>query len=116
MNNIQVKNAYADWLSKTDYNLFVTLNTEVEYTETELAELIIMLFYKIECDVFGYKNRELYKTKCRVSRVVAIESKYKRTHAHIKVQTLADWTDAQMLELIKLDWQQITNTKKKTFI
>ena len=111
MSKIQLNRAYADWINETAYDLFITLNTEVEYTYTDISELISKLFYKAECDVFTYRNRERYRKTCRIKRVVAIENYKKRTHAHIQVKTLDNFTNEQMIELLNLEYKQLTNTK-----
>ena len=111
MSKIQLNRAYADWINETAYDLFITLNTEVEYTYTDISELISKLFYMAECDVFTYRNRERYRKTCRIKRVVAIEHYKKRTHAHIQVKTLDNFTNEQMIELLNLEYKQLTNTK-----
>ena len=74
-------------------------------------------FYKAECDVFGYSNREKYRKALRINRVVAIEGDEKRTHAHILVRTLVGWTDEQMIELLRLTYRHITEADKdKAFL
>ena len=92
MEAYKLKGAYAEWVNKENYDLFITLNTEAELTYEQMSELMCKLFYKTECDVFGKnKNsewrRELYKYKDKfhIKRLVVIEHYNKRTHAHIQV-------------------------------
>lgn len=117
MNTYELKTAYADWIcSNNKYDLFITLNSEVELTFEEMSKLLCKLFYKTECDVFTYEKRELYKTKCRIERVCVIENYNKRTHAHLQVKTLSNFTNEQMIELLKEEYKQLTKTKEKQFL
>lgn len=117
MSNIQLNEAYADWVSSQHYDLILHINAEQELTYEQMSSLICKFFYKAECDVFGYSNREKYKKALRIKRVVAIEGDEKRTHAHIKVKTLVGWTDEQMIELLRLTYRHITKAKKdKAFL
>ena len=124
MEAYKLKEAYAEWVNKENYDLFITLNTEAELTYEQMSELMCKLFYKTECDVFGKnKNsewrRELYKYKDKfhIKRLVVIEHYNKRTHAHIQVKTLKAFTNEQMIELLKLEYMALLNTKRgKSFI
>ena len=40
MSNIQVTKAYADWINTVKYDLFITLNTEVEFTYSEFSKIL----------------------------------------------------------------------------
>ena len=99
MNEYKLKEAYAEWVNKENYDLFVTLNSENELTYEQMSELVLKLFYKTECTAFGYKKRERYKKTLRIKRLVSIEHYNKRTHAHIQVKTLQSFTNEQMIEL-----------------
>ena len=117
MNNIQVTKAYADWINTVKYDLFITLNTEVEFTYSELSKILSNYFYKVECDVFTEKKRKRYFKTLRIKRVVAIEHVNKRTHAHIQVKTLPNFTNEQMIELLKLCWSEhLGSNKHKDFL
>ena len=117
MEAYKLKEAYAEWVNKENYDLFITLNTEAELTYEQMSELMCKLFYKTECDVFGYSNREKYRNKLRIKRAVVIEGDEKRTHAHIQVKTLKGFTNEQMIELLKLEYMALLNTKRgKSFI
>jgi len=120
MNGYKLREATTEWLDKQSFDLFITLNTEVELTKEQMSELMCRLFYKTECDVFG-KNingewrRELYKYKDKfhIKRAVVIEGDEKRTHAHIQVKTLEGFTNEQMIELLKLEYMKLLNTKRE---
>ena len=120
MNEYKLREATTEWLDKQNFDLFITLNTEVELTKEQMSELMCRLFYKTECDVFG-KNingewrRELYKYKDKfhIKRAVVIEGDEKRTHAHIQVKTLEGFTNEQMIELLKLEYMKLLKTKRE---
>ena len=117
MEAYKLKEAYAEWVNKVNYDLFITLNTEAEFTKEQMGKLMCNLFYKTECDVFGYSNREKYRNKLRIKRAVVIEGDEKRTHAHIQVKTLKGFTNEQMIELLKLEYMKLLNTKReKSFL
>ena len=117
MNEYKLKEAYTEWLNKQSFDLFITLNTEAELTKEQMSKLMCKLFYKTECDVFGYSNREKYRNKLRIKRAVVIEGDEKRTHAHIQVKTLEGFTNEQMIELLKLEYMKLLNTKReKSFL
>ena len=118
MSNIQLNEAYADWLSTRHYDLVLTLNAEQELTYEQMSKLLCKYFYKLECDVFGCELRYKYnRENFRIKRVVAIEGDEKRTHAHILVRTLVGWTDEQMIELLRLTYRHITEADKdKAFL
>ena len=118
MSNIQLNEAYADWLSTRRYDLVLTLNAEQELTYEQMSKLLCKYFYKLECDVFGYELRYKYnRENFRIKRVVAIEGDEKRTHAYILVRTLVGWTDEQMIELLRLTYRHITEADKdKAFL
>ena len=50
MNEYKLREATTEWLDKQSFDLFITLNTEVELTKEQMSELMCRLFYKIECD------------------------------------------------------------------
>tara|TARA_B110000046_G_scaffold11976_1_gene11884 strand:- start:5630 stop:6112 length:483 start_codon:yes stop_codon:yes gene_type:complete len=117
MNEYKLKEAYAEWVNKENYDLFVTLNSENELTYEQMSELVLKLFYKTECTVFGYKKRERYKKTLRIKRLVSIEHYNKRTHAHIQVKTLEGFTNEQMIELLRLEYMALLKTKReKSFL
>jgi|TARA_B110000879_G_C10874018_1_gene394058 hypothetical protein len=117
MNEYKLKEAYAEWVNKESYDLFITLNSERELSYEKMSELVLKLFYKTECTVFGYKQRERYKKTLRIKRLVAIEHYNKRTHAHIQVKTLQSFTNEQMIELLRLEYMALLNTKReKSFL
>ena len=117
MEAYKVREAYAEWANKQNFDLFITLNTEAELTKEQMGKLMCKLFYKTECDVFGYSNREKYRNKLRIKRAVVIEGDKKRTHAHIQVKTLKGFTNEQMIELLKLEYMKLLNTKReKSFL
>ena len=113
MNEYKLREATSEWLNKQSFDLLITLNTEVELTEEQMSKLMCKLFYKIECDVFGYSNREKYRNKLRIKRAVVIEGDEKRTHAHIQVKTLEGFTNEQMIELLNLEYMKLLNTKRE---
>ena len=113
MNEYKLREATSEWLNKQSFDLLITLNTEVELTEEQMSKLMCKLFYKIECDVFGYNNREKYRNKLRIKRAVVIEGDEKRTHAHIQVKTLEGFTNEQMIELLNLEYMKLLNTKRE---
>lgn len=118
MNNIQLNEAYANWTASREYDLKLDLNTESELTFEQMSKLLCKYFYKLECDVFGYELRYKYnRENFRIKRVVMIEGDDKRTHSHILVKTLKGWTNEQMIELLKLGWNEINKAKKdKAFL
>ena len=124
MNEYKLREATTEWLDKQSFDLFITLNTEVELTKEQMSKLICKLFYKTECDAFGKNTngelrRELYKYKDKfhIKRAVVIEGDEKRTHAHIQVKTLKGFTNEQMIELLKLEYMKLLNTKReKSFL
>ena len=117
MEAYKVREAYKEWANKQSFDLFITLNTEAELTKEQMGKLMCKLFYKTECDVFGYSNREKYRNKLRIKRAVVIEGDEKRTHAHIQVKTLEGFTNEQMIELLKLEYMKLLNTKReKSFL
>lgn len=122
MESIKVQKSYAQWSDKTDYDLVITLNTERVLKDKkslssfdQMSTLLCKYFYKIECDVFGYRKRENYKNTLRVERFVCIERHNKRPHAHILIKTLKGWTHAEMIELLNSSWHDILKTRKKSF-
>ena len=63
MEAYKVREAYKEWVNKQSFDLLITLNTEAELAKEQMGKLMCRLFYKTECDVFGYSNREKYRNK-----------------------------------------------------
>lgn len=111
MNAYKLNHAYADWVGADEYSLLLNLNTEQELSYEYMSKLMCKYFYRAECNVFGYDTRRKYnRDKFRIKRIVAIEGDTKRTHAHVMVKTLGDWTNEKMLELMRLTYKEVTDT------
>ena len=111
MNAYKLNHAYADWVGADEYSLLLNLNTEQELSYEYMSKLMCKYFYRAECNVFGYDTRSKYnREKFRIKRIVAIEGDTKRTHAHVMVKTLGDWTNEKMLELMRLTYKEVTDT------
>jgi hypothetical protein len=90
--------------------LLLNLNTEQKLSYEYMSKLMCKYFYRAECNVFGYDTRSKYnREKFRIKRIVAIEGDTKRTHAHVMVKTLGDWTNEKMLELMRLTYKEVTD-------
>lgn len=131
MNEIQVNEAYAEWIDEQHYDLFITLNTERELTDTISKEGVVLvtakekmsskvaeLFGRAETYAFGktangVSRRRLYRSNpnFHIHRFVSIEGIGKRTHTHLLVKTLEGWTDGQMIELLDLVWCEMNKAQ-----
>ena len=110
MTAYELNHAYADWVGADEYSLLLNLNTERELSHELMSKLMCRYFYRAECNVFGYDTRSKYnREKFRIKRIVAIEGDTKRTHAHVMVKTLGDWTNEKMLELMRLTYKEVTD-------
>lgn len=127
----QVKQAYADWFDSRGMDVFMTLNTErtlaplvsrekvvLESAEVKLSKMLIEMFGRAETVAFGktengVARRKLYKRnpKFRIHRAVAIHTDANKTHAHIRVKTLDGWTQAEMISLLREQWQCVNRAK-----
>lgn len=110
-----VQNAFADLARDFDGDLVYALNTE-NSTESyaSLSKKISQLFYKLECEVYGYKKRETYKRTCRIQRLVAIERKNDRAHAHILVKRFGNYSDEMISTMLSLAWHEINGAEPGT--
>jgi hypothetical protein len=111
MNAYKLNHAYADWVGADEYSLLLNLNAEQELSYEHMSKLMCRYFYRAECNVFGYDIRRKYnREKFRIKRIVAIEGDTKRTHAHVMVKILGDWTNEKMLELMRLTYKEVMDT------
>lgn len=106
----QVQKAYADFYMQFEGHLTFTLNMQCENPSHEaMSSLISKLFYRLECNEFGYKKRENYKKKCRIERIVSIEEKTK-VHAHIILKRFGSYSDEAIAAKLALAWNELNGT------
>ena len=119
MNAYKLNAAYGDFVKFDDYNLFLTLNTEKELSRTQLSKLLKRFFYRAECSAFGMTDRGIYrrelykhKDKFHIKRIVAIEGKPKRTHAHCLVRSIEGYSTEGMKHLLAEAYRQTIGAKR----
>ena len=106
----QTEKEYAEYCERFGGDLIITLNAQHDKpTYESLSKMISKLFYKLECDEFGYEKRERYKKVCRIERIVAIEQANK-THAHVIVKRFGNKSDDTILASIVAIWYELNDS------
>ncbi len=101
---------YANYCESFGGDLIVTLNTQHDSpTYESISKMTSKLFYKLECEEYGYEKRERYKKACRIERIVAIEQANK-THAHVIVKRFGNKSDDAILASIVAIWYELNGS------
>jgi len=114
MNSQQITKAYADLCLRVQPDFYFVLNYQphpnrAPQSYEQLSKDIRKLFYKLECDEWGYGKRELEQggaLKCRIERAVCIE-KASAYHANVMMKRYGNQSDEALLANVKRTWLDI---------
>lgn len=113
MNSQQTTKAYADWCSQMQPDFYFVLNYQPRpaldsLNFEQLSSQVRRLFYRLECDEWGYEQRESRwgRRFSRIERIVCIE-KASVYHANVLMKRYGDADDGVLLEHIKRVWLEI---------
>ena len=113
MNSQQITKAYADWCSRIQPDFYFVLNYQPSLTGAplsfdQLSDQVKRLFYKLECDEWGYEQRESRwgRKYSRIQRIVCIE-KASAYHANVLMKRYGDMSDQLLLEHVKKTWLDV---------
>ena len=114
MNNQKTSQAYADLCLRVQPDFYFVLNCQAyshraALSYEQLSKEIRKLFYKLECDEWGYDQRELKQSgalNCRIERAVCIE-KASFYHANVMMKRYGNQSDEALLANVKRTWLDI---------
>jgi hypothetical protein len=113
MNSQQTTKAYADWCSQIQPDFYFVLNYQPcpaaePLNYEQLSRQVRRLFYRLECDEWGYAQRESRwgRKFSRIQRIVCIE-KASVYHANVLMKYYGSTSDALLLEHVKRTWLNI---------
>lgn len=113
MDSRQTTKAYADWCASMQHDFYFVLNYQpkkkkADLSFDELSKQIRRLFYRLECDEWGYEQRESRwgRRHSRIERIVCIE-KESRYHANVLMKRYGDRSDDDLLKHIRKNWLDI---------
>ncbi len=113
MNHQQITKAYADWCSSTQPDFYFVLNYQSKLYAAplcfeQLSSQVKKLFYRLECDEWGYEQRESRwgRRFSRIERIVCIE-KASAYHANVMMNRYGSASDEQLLRHVKRTWLDI---------
>jgi hypothetical protein len=113
MNRQQITKAYAEWCCSIQPDFYFVLNYQshlctAPLTYEQLSSQVKTLFYRLECDEWGYEQRESRwgRRFSRIERIVCIE-KASAYHANVMMKRYGSTSDAQLLEHVKRTWLDI---------
>lgn len=114
MNSQQITEAYVDLCLRIQPDFYFVLNYQQHahrnpLSYEQLSSQVQKLFYRLECDEWGYEKRKLKQSgakKCRIERAVCIE-KATFYHANIMMKRYGSQSDEALLEHIKGVWLDI---------
>ena len=110
MNSQQITKAYADWCCSIQPDFCFVLNYQPKFYAAplryeQLSSQVKKLFYRLECDEWGYKQRESRwgRKYSRIERIVCIE-KASAYHANVMMKRYGSASDEQLLMHVKRTW------------
>ena len=113
MNHQQITKAYADWCSSTQPDFYFVLNYQPKLYAAplcfeQLSSQVKKLFYRLECDEWGYEQRESRwgRRFSRIERIVCIE-KASAYHANVMMKRYGSTSDEELLKHVKRTWLDI---------
>ena len=113
MNSHLTTKAYADWCSQIQPDFYFVLNYQPRpaaepLSFEQLSCQIRRLFYRLECDEWGYAQRESRwgRKFSRIQRIVCIE-KASVYHANVLMKRYGSASDEHLLEQVKQTWLDI---------
>lgn len=113
MDTQQVTQAYADWCEQQAHDFYFVLNYQQHVNQpplayAQLSQQVKKLFYRLECDEWGYAERESRwgKKYKRIERMVCIE-KATHYHANVMMKRYGDRSDVEILNHVKRTWLDI---------
>lgn len=114
MNSQQITKAYVELCLRVQPDFYLVLNYQQHahrnpLSYEQLSAQVQKLFYKLECDEWGYEKRKLKQSgakKCRIERAVCIErgSFY---HANVMMKRYGSQPDDELLKHVKRVWLDI---------
>ena len=116
MNSQQITKAYVELCLRVQPDFYFVLNYQQHAGRSplsyeQLSAQVQRLFYRLECDEWGYEKRKLKQSgakRCRIERAVCIEcaSFY---HANVMMKRYGNQSDESLLAHIKRTWLDIQN-------
>lgn len=110
MNSQQITKAYADWCCSIQPDFYFVLNYQPKFCAAplsyeQLSSQVKKLFYRLECDEWGYKQRESRwgRKYSRIERIVCIE-KASAYHANVMMKRYGSASGEQLLMHVKRTW------------
>lgn len=121
----RMNKGWADWVAAQKYDLYFVLRyNNMAYkrglSSDQLSKQVRQLFYKLECDEWGYQEalKPGFKPRhsrwgrkySRIHRSVCIEEK-NGYHANILVRRYGNYTDEEIIDKFRTEWMSIQKWK-----
>lgn len=123
----RMNKGWSDWVAEQKHDLYFVLRySNLAYprglNSEQLSKQVCHLFYRLECDEWGYqeaakpgfhaRHSRWGRKYSRIHRCVCIEEK-SGYHANILVKRYGNYSDEELIDKFRTEWMRIQKWKKE---